>query len=155
MSKRPPYNENAAIRGALRRTFSRSPIIREVLQKVRREVPRIKKDGSRAKKDHVQYQCQTCMQYVSSTQIAVDHIDPVIPVVGGFTNWESFITRLFCGPENLQTICESCHRVKSLKENRARRMIKDTATLKELQQRSDLDEKEQKLLKRLTKKSQS
>ena len=154
MKKRPPYNENAAIRGAIRRTFSRSPMIREILLKVRREVPRLRKDGTRAKKDSVQYQCQTCKNYVGSTHISVDHIDPVIPTEG-FVDWNTFVDRLFCGPENLAPICEECHQKKTNEERRARQLIKDTATLKDLQCRSDLNEKESKLLNRLNKKLKS
>ncbi len=55
--KKPPFNQNAALRGAIRRIFSRSPVKIEVLMKVRREVPRYNQDGSRGKRDAVQYQC--------------------------------------------------------------------------------------------------
>jgi len=151
MSKKPPYNENAAIRGAIRRTFSRSPIIREILQKVRREVPRFRKDGTRALKDAVQYQCQTCKNYVGSTHISVDHIIPVIPPEG-FTDWNTFVDRLFCGPENLAPICEECHQKKTNAERQARQKIKDTETLALLRTKTNLDAKELKLMKRLTKK---
>ena len=67
------WNEEAAIRGALRRVFSRSPVIREVMFKVRREIPKFNKDGSRSKKDAVQYLCSICQTYVGSTLVAVEH----------------------------------------------------------------------------------
>lgn len=118
--KRPPYNENAAIRGALRRQFSRSPVVREVLMKVRREVPKYNKDGSRAKKDAVQYQCSACGQWTKSTAVAVDHVVPVIAVETGFTDWNDFVSRLFCGPGNLQVICDPCHNAKTQTERIAR-----------------------------------
>ena len=155
MTKKPPYNENAAIRGAIRRTFSRSPIIREVLQKVRREVPRYRKDGSRAKKDAVQFLCATCKQYVGSTCVSVDHIDPVIPTEG-FTDWNTFVKRLFCGADNLAPICDECHQKKTNEERRARQRIKDLETLEELKRKDvsggRLTDKELKLFRRLTKK---
>lgn len=151
--KKAPYNQYSAIRGALRRCFSRSPIVREVLQKVRREVPKYRKDGSRALKDSVQYLCNVCHKYVGSTHISVDHIEPVIPE-SGFTNWEDFVNRLFCGQENLQTICDSCHDAKSKSENARRRLIKDKGIYKSLSCRpmSSLNVKELKLLLRLKKK---
>jgi 5-methylcytosine-specific restriction endonuclease McrA len=120
VKKKPPYNQNAAIRGALRRQFSRSPVVREVLMKVRREVPRYNKDGSRAKKDAVQYRCTPCGQWTKSTAVSVDHISPVIDVQAGFVDWNQFVARLFCDANNLQVICDTCHDDKTYAERIAR-----------------------------------
>ena len=132
MKKRPPYNENAAIRGAVRRTFSRSPIVREVLQKVRREVPKYNKDGTRAKKDSVQYQCAICKEYVGSTKIAVDHIEPVIHPTHGFKDWNEFVSRLFCDASNLQPVCEDCHQKKTNAERFERQLVRDREKLAQM-----------------------
>jgi 5-methylcytosine-specific restriction endonuclease McrA len=113
---KPKWNQQAAIRGALRRVFSRSPVIREVLFKVRREVPKYNKDGSRAKKDAVQYRCNVCLQYVGSTKVAVDHVTPVVSVDDGFVDFNTFIQRLFCNEDNLQVICDECHTTKTNSE---------------------------------------
>jgi 5-methylcytosine-specific restriction endonuclease McrA len=121
--KKPPYNQNAAIRGALRRAFARSPIVTEVMQESRREVPRYNKDGSLSKKPWVQRQCQVCNQWVGSTKIVVDHKDPVISVDVGFQDWNEFVVRLWCNRSNLQRICDPCHDVKTAKE-RFERMYK-------------------------------
>lgn len=107
------WNEQAAIRGALRRVFSRSPVIREVMWKVRREVPKYNKDGSRAKKDAVQYRCNVCQSYTGSTAVSVDHIAPVVSVSDGFVDFNTFIQRLFCTAANLQVICDTCHNLKT------------------------------------------
>lgn len=120
MKKKPKYNQNAIIRGALRRQFARSPVVREVMGKVRREVPKYNKDGSRAKKDAVQYRCAVCNEWTKSTAISVDHIVPVIAVEDGFVDWNEFIARLFCGHENLQVICDTCHNSKTQAERIAR-----------------------------------
>lgn len=114
--KRPPYNQNSAIRSALRRTFSRSPIVREVLMAGRREVPKYNKDGTRAKKNAVQYQCEVCGKWVGSTHVEVDHINSVIDNEVGFIDWNTFIARLFCDKSNLQRICDDCHDIKTQKE---------------------------------------
>ena len=100
--------------------FSRSPIVREVMMKVRREVPKFNKDGSRAKKDSVQYRCNVCQTYVGSTHVAVDHITPVISVSEGFVDFNTFIERLFCDVNNLQVICDDCHNLKTNSERIAR-----------------------------------
>lgn len=117
------WNQEAAIRGALRRTFSRSPVIRDVLFKVRREVPKYNKDGSRAKKDAVQYRCNVCNQYVGSTKVSVDHIVPVVSVSEGFIDFNTFIQRLFCDASNLQVICDSCHNTKTQAERIGRLLL--------------------------------
>jgi hypothetical protein len=91
--------------------------------KVRREVPRFNKDGSRAKKDSVQYQCRACGEWTKSTAVSVDHITPVIDVQVGFVDWNQFVERLFCGPDNLQAICDTCHNAKTQSERIARLLI--------------------------------
>jgi 5-methylcytosine-specific restriction endonuclease McrA len=137
MKKRPPFNENAAIRGAIRRTFSRSPVVREVLMEGRREVPKYNKDGTRSKKDSVQYQCQTCGEWVSSTKVAVDHIVPVISVDEGFAGWDVFVSRLFCDKSNLARICEPCHQLKSNRERFERQYKVDLQMVAELEANPD------------------
>lgn len=127
------WNQEAAIRGALRRTFSRSPVIREVLFKVRREVPKYNKDGSRAKKDAVQYRCNVCNSYVGSTKVSVDHIVPVVSVSEGFVDFNTFIQRLFCDASNLQVICDSCHNTKTQAERIGRLLLQYGKELDELE----------------------
>ena len=62
-------------------------------------------------------------------EIAVDHIEPVIPVTGR-TTWDDYIDRLFNG--KLQILCnykgirdgkKSCHALKTLAENRERKRL--------------------------------
>jgi 5-methylcytosine-specific restriction endonuclease McrA len=137
MKKRPPFNQNAAVRSAIRRVFSRSPVVREVMWKVRREVPKYNKDGTRAKKNAVQYQCNVCSQWTKSSAIAVDHILPVVDVQNGFVDWNEFVARLFCEASNLQVICDDCHQKKTNAERFARSLIKDLALIDDLEKSSD------------------
>ena len=118
--KKPKYNPNSVIRGALRRAFARSPIVQEVMQASRREVPRFNKDGSRHKKNSVQRQCQVCDEWVGSTKLAVDHIEPVVSIEDGFNDWNEFIDRLWCDKKNLQRICDTCHDAKTTIERTTR-----------------------------------
>ncbi len=131
--KKPKFNEEAAIRGALRRTFARSPIVVEKVQESRREEPRYNKDGSRHKKNWVKRQCEVCNNWVKSGDIAVDHIVPVISVEEGKLDWNTFIERLFCDKNNLQRICSSCHDVKTQKERIERLSLKYTSELDSLE----------------------
>jgi hypothetical protein len=137
VKKRPPYNQESVVRGALRRAFSRSPLVREVLEESRQEFPRYKKDGTRHKKNWVKRQCQVCDEWVSSSHIAVDHIDPVISVEQGKQDWNTYIDRLWCntsGKANLQRICDPCHDLKTAKERIARLTKQYTLELNELEE---------------------
>jgi len=131
--KRPPYNANSAIRSALRRTFSRSPIVREVMHKVRRERPWFKSDGSPAAKPRVEYLCATCNQWFMGKDIQVDHLDPVVDPLVGFLSWDVFVSRLFCDISNLSVICKNDHKFKTNAEKAVaverRKIIKAQATL--------------------------
>lgn len=136
MKNKPPYNQSSAIRGALRRAFSRSPLVREVLEESRQEFPRYKKDGTRHKKNWVKRQCQVCSTWVPSSQIAVDHIVPVISVDSGFQDWNEFVDRLWCntlGKANLQRICDPCHDVKTQAERIARLTKQYTEELNDIE----------------------
>jgi len=133
--KKSPFNQEMAIRGANRRLFARSPLVLEKLEESRQEFPRYKKDGTRAKKNWVKRQCEVCQQWVSSTKISVDHIDPVVPRDGFPADsdmWNRimiFMKRLWCDKSNLQRICDDCHDKKTQKERIERLLIKYTAEL--------------------------
>src|SRR5260370_1172130 len=76
--------------------------------------------AARAKKDAVQRQCQVCNNWVGSTHMAVDHIEPVISIEDGFQDWNEFIDRVWCAKSNLQRICDPCHDKKTYAERIAR-----------------------------------
>ena len=96
------------------------------MERVRVEEVKYRKDGSEAKKPHVFYICELCgakakgARSASYPQIHVDHIDPVIPVDRKIT-WEEYVERLFCDVNNLQAICDVCHKEKTTGENAERR----------------------------------
>ena len=109
--------------GSWKRLFSRHPTRKEVLMAARIEKPKYKKDGTRAKKDSVFYTCNSCGKLIKSTEIQVDHIEPVIPVnmAAIDLSWEEVEARLFCDKSNLQVLCKKCHKIKSTEENKLRR----------------------------------
>lgn len=124
-----------AIRGANRRLFARSPSVFEKLNESRQEFPRYNKDGQRAKKNWVKRQCEVCDQWVGSSHIAIDHIDPVVPPDGFSANsdmWDRinlFMKRLWCDKSNLQRICDDCHNKKTQNERIARLLKQYTEEL--------------------------
>ena len=111
--------------------------------KVRREVPKYNKDGSRSKKDAVQYQCGVCSTWTKSTAISVDHIEPVISVESGFQDWNEFVRRLFCKAENLQVICDDCHQKKTNKERFDRQLRQDRELVWSLENEMDCWDKDE------------
>lgn len=148
--KKKSYNQEASIRGALRRAFSSSPLVREVLDESRQEFPRYKNDGKRHKRNWVKRECEVCHQWVSSGNISVDHIDPVISVDDGKQDWNTFVDRLWCntsGKANLQRICHSCHDKKTKEERIARLTIKYTRELDEIE--ANIKNYEPKVLKKI------
>lgn len=126
------------MRGANRRLFARSPLVIEKLNESRQEFPRYRKDGSLAKKPWVRRQCEVCSQWVSSSKIAVDHKDPVVPPDGfpaHFDMWDRinlFLRRLWCDKSNLQRICDDCHDKKTYAERIARLLKQYTKELDDL-----------------------
>jgi len=110
------------IRGALRQSYHMSEHYRSFLELHRLEIPRFKKNGERYKRDRVKYACEECKELFSSTQIDVDHKIPL----GSFKSLdeiEAFIKRLYCDYENLQILCEYCHRHKTLLDNQFTRLV--------------------------------
>lgn len=68
----------------------------------------------------VMFKCAMCGENNDKTETQMDHIDPVVHV-SGRTDWNDFITRLFCNPEGYQTLCRSCHYIKTQAENEIRK----------------------------------
>jgi 5-methylcytosine-specific restriction endonuclease McrA len=71
-----------------------------------------KKSGRQA--NH--YLCAACEETYPSTQVQVDHKEPIGPNLG----WDLFIEALFCEADNLQVLCKPCHKKKTKKETSLR-----------------------------------
>lgn len=149
------FNQNSVIRGAIRRTFARSPLVIEVMNEGKRKVPHYNKDGSRAKVDRVEIHCQVCDTWGPRKGCAIDHKEPVISVEYGFIDWNEFVDRLYCDKSNLQRICKTCHDAKTAKERFERTYKKELAQLNYLNSairssHSTIIKEDVKFLKRFT-----
>jgi len=134
--------ERSRIKGAIRRTFRLSPQMKEILEEARVELPpALKKDGTPGKKPQVRYRCAECKELFSkqtkrSSNVNVDHIEPVVPLWKTETNmtYDEIVRGVFCEKDNLQVLCSiplkrnnnepSCHKVKTDKENWMRKYYK-------------------------------
>lgn len=83
----------------------------------------------RAKVSTGLYKCAHCSVPFTRKDIALDHIDPVIPVDVGFTNFDTYIIRLFCPAEGFQVLCKVCHNTKTQAENAQRKIFKSAGVV--------------------------
>lgn len=114
--KEKPYNSgtwtqgryNSFITSALRSAWRRWPPKWETLAEAFVGVQENKSTKRQAK----HFLCALCLDEFPSTQIQVDHVNPI----GSTSTWDEFIARLFCEKDNLQAVCLTCHKAKTLKE---------------------------------------
>lgn len=77
-----------------------------------------KKKNKKTNRIAQHYKCAKCKKEFPLSDIQVDHIEPVVDPTTGFTNWDDFITRLFCDESNLQVLCVTCHNKKTDSERK-------------------------------------
>lgn len=65
--------------------------------------------------------CVDCAKKLSKEDKRADHIVPVVPPEDGFTDWNTYINRLFCKRSGLQLLCVECHDRKTKDENDRRK----------------------------------
>lgn len=111
----------AFLTSTLRSGFRRYPPKWEVL----RNACVGKRESKKSKRQAMHYECALCHGQFTSTDMEVDHIDPVVSEEG-WQGWETFIHRLYCPASNLQAICKVCHKAKTKDENTRRRTCNTT-----------------------------
>lgn len=107
-----------AVKGALRRVFSRSALRKKVL----RDAVIQHSDPNRPKvKTWVR--CAVCKTPDAISYFEVDHISPVVPIDKHFEDMslDDALNRLWCEINNLQAICVYCHLQKSSLERKQRK----------------------------------
>ena len=75
-----------------------------------------KKLNPKTNREGKHYLCNYCNEDFPAKEVQVDHINPVVDPITGFTTWDDYIKRLFCDKANLQVLCTTCHKEKSKKE---------------------------------------
>jgi 5-methylcytosine-specific restriction endonuclease McrA len=104
----------AFIRSALRRASSKWPVKFDVKNEARRKKP-LHTHG----RHRFEYQCKACDKWFPDKEVTVDHIKPA-GVLKSYSDLPSFVEILFCEKDNLQVLCEECHKTKTAKERKDR-----------------------------------
>lgn len=55
------------------------------------------------------YICNMCNSQCKAKEVSADHVSPVVDPVHGFIDWNTYITRMFPGPDGFQILCKMCH----------------------------------------------
>ena len=108
--KAKPFDLKAYLKNVLRRASYRHSARSEALK--------------RARTARNTYTCNDCKQSFPNKSVAVDHLQPVVNPETGFTTWDDYIARLFCGPDLLQVLCDTCHDAKTAREREIRKATK-------------------------------
>lgn len=113
--------ERGLIKGALRRVFSRSDLRRSVL-----EAAIVEHSDPKRKRVKTWVKCAECKKPEAKSNVAVDHILPVIPLNSSLEEMtvDDLVNRIWCEKKNLQVLCISCHLVKTKVESKERRLNK-------------------------------
>jgi 5-methylcytosine-specific restriction endonuclease McrA len=68
------------------------------------------------------YKCAICGEIFKRKEIVQDHIEPVIDVEKGFTDWNDYVLRMFPDKDGFQILCKPCHDAKTIMEDELRKL---------------------------------
>ena len=97
------------IRSGLRRMSSRYPVKAQVKAAAKR------KYNGEDKRRRFEYQCAECEGWFPDKEVCVDHIKPC-GKLKDYSDLPEFVATLFCEADNLQVLCDTCHKIKTDKE---------------------------------------
>jgi 5-methylcytosine-specific restriction endonuclease McrA len=120
----------AMVFSVLRRAFRMYPPYKETLDDAKEEYYVDSKKGKKMRR--VRFKCAKCSKKYARTNIAVDHIIPVVDFTGvakqedDTPDFNIYIKRLYCARKNLQILCLPCHKAKTKDEGKQRTASKTT-----------------------------
>lgn len=129
----------AAVFSALRRIFRTYPPYRETLDEAKEEYFVASKKGTKMRR--VRFACNKCGKKYARKGVSIDHDSPVIQVTGsprqpnGEIDYNVYIDRLFCTKDNLNCLCNKCHKEKSAIEVKQRAKFRKPTTAKKTTKR--------------------
>ena len=97
------------VRSGLRQMSRRwPPLARQAINAARR------KYTGENKRQKWEYQCATCKAWRNRKQVEVDHIVPC-GSLRSLDDLPGFVERLFCEPDGLRVLCDTCHALRTRK----------------------------------------
>jgi 5-methylcytosine-specific restriction endonuclease McrA len=106
----------SALRSGMRRFPNKAGALKAAFTK--------RKRNTRTNRLGKHYRCAGCGGEFPHREVQVDHIEPVVSAENGWTNWDDFVSRLYCSVDGLQVLCMKCHTLKTQAENKQRRVVK-------------------------------
>ena len=70
------------------------------------------------------FRCACCDKDFPSSEVVVDHINPVVCPIQGFVSWDVLVERMFCEVDGFQVLCKPCHKIKCAEETKIRKANK-------------------------------
>lgn len=113
--------KSAFIKSALRNKSRRWKPVYDCLKDAQTE----KKINKRTGKLAMHFLCAECHNDFPAKLVAVDHINPIVPIDMHVLDWNVVISNLFCEKSGLQVLCKDCHTAKTNEENAQRRALKN------------------------------
>lgn len=103
----------ASIFNFIRLSFRQSSQVKEILKNSVHPTIRGPRGGKR-------YGCAICKRAWSSTEIQIDHIEPVVKKGTKQKDMtiDEYVNRLYCSVSNLQVLCYDCHKKKTKEERK-------------------------------------
>ena len=87
--------------------------IRNVLRGGFKRYPNKYKVLANAKVGRGKYRCNSCNKTYKAKEVSVDHIKPCGKLLS-YDDLPEFVSTLFCAMDNLQVLCNECHKYKTL-----------------------------------------
>jgi len=116
MSEWTPARKKSFITSVLRGGSRRWPPRNAVLNASKT----IKKINPKSGRMAQHYRCAECKGEFPAKEVAVDHLQAVVDPATGFVGWDTFIQRLYCDEDGMQTLCHTCHDIKTQEERKRR-----------------------------------
>jgi len=138
--KKGVYNPEGSVRNAMRRAFSRSPLVITMTREENfRKVPQYLKNGERHKIDAAEHLCACCGKWKRG-KVAIDHIVPVVDPEVGFVDFNTYYARMFVQSKaELQKLCLACHDQKTSAEDITRKLRDALRSLEALEAETNPD----------------
>lgn len=115
---------NSFIKSGIRSLTRKWKPMFDALNDAKTEIKINPKTGKKA----MHYKCAMCSDDHPVKEMAIDHIEPIVPV-DHEADWDEMIARALVEKEGFQVLCkEPCHKAKTKEENDARREFKKRNT---------------------------